>query len=518
MKITLISTSLFPGDQGLRTISACLKREGHDVKMLFLPLFGEYSALYSDEIVKSVKEEVKDSKLVGIGSMASTTKRAVQLIKEIEGMNIPVIWGGPHPTFFPEDCFKYCNIVCVGEAEYSFNEIAEKIENNEDYSKVKNLWIRKDGKEIINPVGSPVQDLDWLAPPDFEFKDQKILENNKLIQIQEHHLGGVYYYQTERGCPQACSYCTNNILREIYKGKSDILRTHSVDYVIKELKRVKELFPSIGVFDIRDETFLIRNIEWLKDFSEKYQKEIKMRFKCLSEPASMGIEKMSTEKIKVLIDAGLTDIIIGIQSGSDRLNMKLYNRFISANQVVKCAQVVNKFKDRLSVMYDIITCNPYETKDDILDTIKVLMKIPKPYFCSVNNLIFFQGTPLYKKAVEDGLIKDGFEDSASELNYWDRWKHIKLKKKNAYLNLVLNMMRGRCSDRRYGVIPTWMLKILINDKIVNFNLKFIAPTYIAGTMVQFIDFLRESVAKPIFRMMPTSFKVWYDLIRFKTSD
>ena len=516
MKISLISTSLFPGDQGLRTISACLKREGHDVKMIFLPMFGEYSKVYSQEVVEQVSDFVKGSKLIGIGSMASTSKRAIQLIKYFQNLGYPVIWGGPHPTFFPQDCFKHCNIVAVGEAEYAFNELAKRIENNNDYLNIPNLWVRKDGKEIINDVGSPVQDLDWLANPDFEFQDQIILENEKLIPIEERHLYGVYYFQTERGCPQACSYCTNNILRDIYKGKSDLLRTHSVDYVINEFKRIKTLFPSIGVFDIRDETFLIRNVSWLREFSERYKKEINIRFKCLSEPASMGIEKLSDEKIRLLVEAGLTDIIIGIQSGSDRLNMKLYNRFISADQVVKAAQMVNKYNDKLSVMYDIITCNPYETKEDILDTIKLLMRIPKPYFCSVNNLIFFEGTPLYKKAIEDGYIKNGF-DSATELNYWDRWQHIKLKKKNAYLNLVLNLMRGRCTDKRYGIIPSWSLKILINDKIVNFNLKFILPTYIVGYLVQGMDNFREYIVKPMYRMMPTSFKVWYDLIRFKTT-
>ena len=196
MKISLISTSLFPGDQGLRTISACLKREGHDVKMIFLPMFGEYSKVYSQEVVEQVSDFVKGSKLIGIGSMASTSKRAIQLIKYFQNLGYPVIWGGPHPTFFPQDCFKHCNIVAVGEAEYAFNELAKRIENNNDYLNIPNLWVRKDGKEIINDVGSPVQDLDWLANPDFEFQDQIILENEKLIPIEERHLYVVYYFQT----------------------------------------------------------------------------------------------------------------------------------------------------------------------------------------------------------------------------------------------------------------------------------------------------------------------------------
>ena len=165
-------------------------------------------------------------------------------------------------------------------------------------------------------------------------------------------------------------------------------------------------------------------------------------------------------------------------------------------------------------MYDIISCNPYEEKEDILKTIELLLKLPKPYFLSVNNLIFFEGTPLYHKALQDGTIKDG-RDSASDLNYWDRWKHIKLKRKNAYLNLVLNMMRGVVTDTRYGVLPAGIVKLLVRQRMVDFNLKHKTPTYMAGQVVQVVDNLRENVAKPLFRSMPVSFKVWYDQVRYK---
>lgn len=514
MKVTLISTNTYPGDQGLRTLSACLKREGHNVKMIFLPLSEDYSKLYSDEVLNQVEREASGSGLIGIAGMESTTKRARQVIDMFQVRNIPVVFGGPHVTFFPEKCFTYCNIICIGEAEEPIVELAAKLGRRDDITKIKNLWIRQDGGEYKNEVRPPIQNLDLLAHPDYDIADHLILENGKLVSFEERHIGGMIFFQTERGCPQACSYCTNNILRALYKGKSDLLRTHSVDYVIEEFKRLKENFPSIGVIDVRDETFLIRDIKWIREFSEKYRKEIGIRFKCLAEPASMGVEALTEEKLQLLVDAGLTDIIVGIQSGSDELNFKVYNRFISAKQVIKAAKNVNKFKDRLTVMYDIITCNPYETKEDILATINLLREIPKPYYLSVNNLIFFEGTPLYERALKDGFIKSD-KDSAANLNYWDRWKHIKLKKKNAYLNLILNLMRGPVTERRYGIIPKFMLNILINDKIVNFNLRYVAPTYFIGHIVQMADYFRESIAKPIYRSMPTSFKLWYDQVRYK---
>jgi anaerobic magnesium-protoporphyrin IX monomethyl ester cyclase len=515
MKIHLLSTNTFPSDQGLRTLSACLKREGHEVKMIFLPLgTWDYAENYSKGVMNQLKEETKDSKLIGINAMASTTKRAEQLINFFKELDIPTVWGGPHPTFFPDKSFELCDMVMVGEAEEAFIELAEKLEKKEDLSKIGNLYVRINGEEFKNPVRELIKrDLDWLAHPDYDIEDHKIIENNELINFEERHLNGMIFFQTERGCPQACSFCTNNIMRDLYKGKGELLRTHSVDYVIKELKRLKDKFPSIGVFDIRDETFTIRNIEWLREFCKRYKEEIGIRFKCLAEPASMSSESMSEEKMRLLVDAGLTDIIIGIQSGSDRVNFEVYNRFITKEQLLKCANVSSKFSDKLAVMYDIITSNPYENSDDILQSIKLVMQIPPPFYLSVNNLIYFEGTPLYRKALEDGYIKTE-KDSASSLNYWDRWAHIKLKKKNEYLTLMLNLMRGPSTKKRIGLMPRRLLNYLIKENVVDYNLKHLKPTYLAGGLVSYMDYVREHGLKPLYSKMPVNFKMWYDKIRY----
>ncbi len=514
MKITLISTSTFPSDQGLRTLSACLEKAGHEVLMIFLPLVEDYMRRYTKKELEEIWNKSKNSELVGIGSMESTTGRAKQLIDLFQNNNVPIVWGGPHPTFFPEKCFKMCNIIAVGEAEEALVELADKMEKKEDISMIKNFWIRKDNKEYKNEVRAPPNNLDVLAQPDFDIEDQWILEHGKLIPFEERHFAGMLFFQTERGCPQACSYCTNNILRALYEDKADLLRTHSVDYVISFFRKIKNKFPSIKTIDIRDETITVRKTDWLREFSRRYKKEIGIRMKCLAEPATMAFGDVSDEKIRLLVEAGLTDIIIGIQSGSDRLNKEVYNRFITARHVLECAKIINKYKDKLTVMYDVISCNPYETNEDIIQTIRLLQKIPKPYFLSVNNLIFFEGTPLYKKAMDDGLIKT-YNDTAGNLNYWDRWKHIKLKKKNPYLNLVLNMMRGSATERRYGLLPAWFVNYLTRPDVVKRNVENEIPTYTAGGLVEVMDNTREKIIKPAYRAMPVQVKTFYDRVRYR---
>lgn len=509
MKIMLISTCTYPSDQGLRSVSSSLKKAGHDVKIVFLPMDEDYELKYERKTMGHLVRLCGGFELIGVASYASTSVRVAQVVRYLKRLGKPIVWGGIHATLSPDDCIKYVDFVCRGESEEAMLEFVKKLEKGQNLTKIKNFWVRKNGKIYKNDVRPYIHDLDRLPAPDYDLEDHFILERGNIIPFEERHLNGQIFFQTERGCPNSCSFCLNKRIRELYAGKGRIIRANSPEYVVKEMARLKMKFKSLGFFDIRDETFLVRPLNDIKKFAELYKKHVGIRFKCLADPSTVDYDKL-----KYLVDAGLTDIIVGIQSGSDRVNFEVYKRYIKSEQVVKAAKILNKFKDNLAVMYDMITTNPYEEKEDVLASINIVREIPKPFFLSVNNLVFFPGSELYKRAVKEGMIRDR-KDSAFDLNYWDRWKHIKLKKKNAYLNLVLNLMRGVCTEKRYGLMPKFVLDFLLKEKVVDFNLRHTGITYFFGSVVQCFDFFRENVAKPLYRSLPVEFKVWYDRVRYR---
>lgn len=509
MKITLISTATFPSDQGIRTISSVLKKAGHNVKTIFLAYSEDYKKFYPEKVLKQILKMSKNSDLIGLNSFASTAPRAIQVIKKLKRLNKPLVWGGIHATISPEKCIEHCDIVCVGEGEGAILDLAKAIENNKSIDKIKNLWIKKENKIIKNPVRNLIDDLDLLPPVDYDIQDHYILYKNKIIKFREYDLGGQIFFLTGRGCPYGCAYCSNNLLNKLYKGKrKKILRWHSPEYIINCILELKKRFKSLKYFDIRDDTFSMRSTEQIKDFCKEYKERVNMRFKCLTDPKTT-----SDEKVKALVDAGCTDIIIGIQ-GEERVNKEIYHRNQTNKSVLDAAKVVNKYKDRLAVMYDIITTNPYEKPEDIINLIKLLQKIPKPYFLSVNNLVFFTSTPLYYKAQQDGIIKKP-EDSAANLNYWDRTAHILLKKKNMYLNLTINLMRGVATKTRFGIMPNFMLNYLLKPVRVRRNLKNPYKTLIVLKLVRIADLIREKILKPTYRSLPVNFKAWYDKRRYR---
>ena len=509
MKITLISTSTFPSDQGIRTISSVLKNAGHEVKIVFMTLSEDYSKNYSSSELKQLKELCKDSALIGINSFASTAIRANRIITCLKSLGKPIVYGGVHATISPEDCIKHADIVCVGEGEETIIELANAIEKKKNYSKIANLWVKNDDKIIKNPIRPIIDELDKLPFLDYEIESHYILERGRIREFKESDLGGQIFFLTGRGCPYGCDYCSNSLFNELYEGKrKKILRWHSPQYIINGILFLKKKFPTLEYFDIRDDTFSFRPLEQIKEFCSLYKEKVKMRFKCLGDPKTI-----SEEKIKLLIDAGCTDIIIGIQ-GSERTNAEICHRRQDNENVLKAAKIINKFKEKLTVMYDVITCNPYEKPEDIISLIKLLQKIPKPYYLSVNNLVFFPGTKLYIKAKIDHLIKTE-KDAAYQLNYWDREKHILLKRENMYLVLILNLMRGVATEKRFGFLSNSLINYLLKQERVQQNLKATFKTLLVLRAVGMYDLVRERILKPTYRGLPINFKAWYDKVRYR---
>jgi len=511
MKITLISTSTFPSDQGIRTISAVLKREGYDVNLVFMTLTEDYSKNYSSQELIQLLTLCRDSDLIGINSYASTSQRAERIISFLKNkLNVPIVYGGVHATISPEDCIKYSDVVCVGEGEEAILDLANALVKDKPINRIKNLWIKnpETGEITKNPVRNLIDNLDSLPLPDYDLENHYILEKGKIRKFSEYDLAGQIFFLTGRGCPYGCDYCSNSFFNELYKGKrKNVLRWHSPEYIIKGILELKNKFPkTLGYFDIRDDTFSLRPMEDIKKFCNLYKEKVNLRFKCLADPHTV-----SEEKIKLLVDAGCTDITIGIQ-GSERTNLEIYHRNQTDAIVLNAAKILNKFRN-LAVMYDAITCNPYETPEDIINLILLLQKLPKPYYLSVNNLVFFPGSQLYRRVSSDNSIRKIVEES-KKLNYWDRAKHIKLKKKNAYLVLILNLMRGSVTKKRFGLMPNFLINFFLKPERVKKNLQNPFSTYTVLNFVSIIDLIRERILKQIYRSLPISFKIWYDQVRY----
>ncbi len=395
---------------GVRYLSSYLKKAGHEVNILFLcePRGGQESKTELNQVIELIEKLRPD--LIGLGLTSNLFYRAVavtQAIKKKGGLP-PVVWGGIHPTTKPKECLDFADLVCVGEGELAMEKLMNNLDSFKDL-KIEGIWYKDKGKIIEGGQGQLIADINSLPYPDYDFNSQYIIRRKKLSPLnaeifQQYSPASVGALRliSSRGCPYACAYCCNSVFKNLYG--FGYLRRRSVDNFINEMAEMKNKFPFIRRFKIMDDSFTVNNIEWLKEFNQQYKQKINLPFFCNISPLTIN-----EEKLDLLVDAGLNQIQIGLQSGSDRVNREVYLRAITANDFLKTVKLFEKYGDRLHLTVDAIVDNPYEQEEDMINTINVLTQIKKPFELNMYSLTFYPGTHLYERAITDKILTDSNE-------------------------------------------------------------------------------------------------------------
>jgi len=417
--ITLIS--LFSIDLGIRYISSFLRSHGFITYIIFFGQLRITPEITSNNYIltKPIRHKVYPDKndvnllinlllglkpdLIGISVSSSCFIIARVLTSKIkERLNIPVIWGGIHPTLCPEECIPYTDMVCIGEGEYPMLEVVQKLENKQPLTGIKNLWIKhQDGSIEKNPLRELILNLDSLPYPDFvDYGNKYLIDKTKLIRvspINASYLKSAYSITSSRGCPFLCSYCCNSVLKSIYDNKGDYVRRRSVENVINELEYIREN-REITMIKFWDDVFTYDE-DWIAKFVELYRKKIALPFTCYTHP-----EYTHKNIIKMLRDAGLVIIDIGIQSGSQEFCRDKFKRYQSNEKIIEFAYFLKELG--VKPRYNLIMDNPLEDDEDFNASVDFLFRLPRPYIAELYSLCYFPKTEITKEALLNNLITE----------------------------------------------------------------------------------------------------------------
>lgn len=399
--ISILDFESFP----IRQLHAFMEKNEFDVSSIFLKSTGY--AFPTDHEVQLMVEQLKsmNPSLIGI-SVRTRYYRLVCKLTEVikKNMSVPVVWGGIHPTISPEKCIEHADIICLGEGEYAMKELAEKIDKKEDYSKIKNLWVKKDGAIIKNELRPLIDELDSLPFTDFTDNNKIYIDNgqiyNNLDDIKTSRIEFKFCYpiMTSRGCLFNCTYCANSFLRRLYLGKGKYTRRRSVGNVIEELKFAKKNLKFLNSVTFGDDVFSFDK-EWLKDFAAEYKKHIDLPFFTMFNPSMVD-----AESVKLLKSLGLVNVQLGIQSGSEHIRKDYYHRFNTNDQIRKAAIIFKMNKLKLSC--DLILGNVFESEQDRIDTLDLLLSMPKPFALHCFCMNYFPKYQFTDMAMDKGLITE----------------------------------------------------------------------------------------------------------------
>lgn len=317
-------------------------------------------------------------KIIGFSTTSASIEACLIMAGEAKNRNIVTIFGGMHATILPEETARseFVDYIIAGEGENNLSVLAEKIINNKKVTPIPGVGWIDNGAFNFAETAPLVENID-----SFEFSDRDCIiypDANKPYM-------GVMV--TSRGCPYPCTFCAGE---NIHKRR---VRYHSVERVIEEMRVLKDNYD-VSYITFYDDFMISNRKRMIKICKAMIEADLDMTWGCFSR-----VDSVDEELLEIMVAAGCRYIGMGVESGSNTILKKIkkgYNRE-AALRGVKLAK-----ESGVSVGMSIITGFPFETEDDIKQTISLVKELN--IMTNVNTFTPYPGSALYHECVERGLI------------------------------------------------------------------------------------------------------------------
>lgn len=269
-----------------------------------------------------------------------------------------IILGGPQAsataaaTMEAVDCVDY---ICSGEGEHTVVPFFDAILNGRerDLEHIPGLYYRKNGTVVFNDQPIPLCDLNTLPYWDDRLycpKDGKAEEN---LQSRDYYMP----IDAGRGCPFNCTFCcSSGFWRRTYRLKSP-------ERIVRDIRYYNEKF-GIRSFAFTHDAFTT-NEKLVRKICEHIVEEgLDIRWKCTTR-----VNCLSEDYILKMKEAGLTQIELGIETGSARMQ-KLTNKKLD---LTRAKQIISfLLKNKIQVILFFMYGFPEEQEQDLNETMEML--------------------------------------------------------------------------------------------------------------------------------------------------
>jgi len=401
LKIGLVSLYVFENN-GVRLLASVLRNAGYEVYEIYFKDYLHHHFVEPTEVEIGHLLDVLRKHEVGLVGFSVRAGAYLKIGRQLteavrKELGLPVVWGGPHVSYDRETCVRYTDFLAVGEAEDEMLDLVKALESGGDTTNIPGVWANVGGRIFRNPVRRLEENLDRIPFRDYHTHEYKFVIEGKRFETGDPVINEpIFLMLSSRGCPFNCKFCNVNISRRIYKGKGKFFRVRSVKNVIAELADAKEHFKNLVRIRFDDELFPYDS-DWIREFSQRYKKEIGLPFEILSDP-----RVIEDEDIARLKDAGLDHVLLGIQA-SEEMNRELLGREQPNEQVVEVSRILARHK--ILGGFQIIVDIPGATRRDKSNLLNLLLGLSRPFDLYSFSLNFWPGTDLTAKFLREGTIR-----------------------------------------------------------------------------------------------------------------
>ena len=376
---------------GIMHISALLKQEGHQTSL----------AVATEEDPVEAALRLKPD-VVGYTVYTGTQNYYLDLNHQIKAQlpGVFSIFGGPHPTFFPEMIeHEGVDGICVGEGEYATLDLLNALQADAEIAGIPNWHFKCNGQIVRNPVRPLLtsRQLDELPFPDRDllYNVHPASRRNKIRP-----------FITGRGCPYSCTYCFNKAYRELYRGLGKAMRRRSVENVVREIKAVRERYP-LEFITFMDDTFIL-NRQWLQEFAVRYKAEVGLPFWC-----QVRADLVTDEMMALFKEAGCVSVSFGLEAGNDRLRNAVLQRDMSREQILEASRIF--CRHGIAFMTNNMLGLPAGSLETDFETLELNVQC-RPSYANVFLFQPYPKTELGEWACREGWMTGSFDDLSGSVS------------------------------------------------------------------------------------------------------
>ncbi len=363
---------------------------------------------------EDVISEASHSKVVGIYSMLSMVRPALDIASALKEKVELLVAGGPMPSAYPVKFIDTFDIVVQGEGEETMLEIMKEFDGDMHFERVKGLnlsskIIKKTAQTIsANGCGnfftgqrSLIKNLDILP-----FPARDLYDNNLYKQYYRRNYG---YTMTSmiasRGCPFSCGFCWRPDYGRVY-------RVRSPENIVDEMEEIQYKFGYERIW-FADELFIANKRHTLRLCQEIIDRRLDIMWECLARA-----DLMDADLAKAMKRAGCHKIIFGLEAGDDH-TLQLMNKKLKVKQSKNAVYTAVKAGIKVGAFF--ILGYPGETNESMLKTIKMASSLPLDYF-SMTVPYPLPGTKLYE-TVKDKMLVEEWEKPLHGYDHRLLFKH-----------------------------------------------------------------------------------------------
>ncbi len=327
---------------GLACLAEATKRAGHEVELLnLMAAQGSGSALrealnrFSPELIGISVRNIDDQSMTETRFLLDSAKDVVNECRNFT--SVPIVLGGAGYSIFPRSVLAYLNadMGIRGEGESSFVDLLKRIRSRHDFSKIPGLVLREAGN---SEKMQPIRNLDaYEIPPPHLLGCSG---NSEEIWVP---------FQTRRGCPMECSYCSTAAI----EGK--IIRKRTPKLAVESMIRYVE--AGFDRFFFVDNTFNLP-----PSYARELCEEITAAKLNISWRAILYPWKISEKLIELMAKAGCKEVSLGFESGSKKILQAMNKRF-EPEEVGRISGLLKKYG--IHSMGFLLLGGPGETKETV---------------------------------------------------------------------------------------------------------------------------------------------------------